>query len=139
MTSTQWTVYSGGTKRVQYSTVPGSAITAETVTVSGVVLSQKDTAGIVTTATRSYTANGMVLTQTDGRGNTNTTVTDKAGRALMVTDAAGNVTTTVYCDCCDQPATITDAQGNTTCYRYDLRGRKVAEWDIERLFQNQRK
>ena len=70
----------------------------------------------------------MVLTQTDGRGNTTTTVTDKAGRALMVTDAAGNVTTTIYCNCCDQPATITDAQGNTTCYRYDIRGRKVAEW-----------
>ena len=128
LTSTQWTEYSAGTKRLQYSTVPGSAITAETVTVDGVVRSQKDTAGITTTATRSYTANGMVLTQTDGRGNTTTTVTDKAGRALMVTDAAGNVTTTVYCDCCDQPATITDAQGNTTCYRYDIRGRKVAEW-----------
>ena len=98
------------------------------MTVSGVALSQKDTAGITTTATRSYTANGMVLTQTDGRGNTTTTVTDKAGRALMVTDAMGNVTTTVYCDCCDKPATITDAQGNTTCYRYDIRGRKVAEW-----------
>ena len=128
LTSTQWSEYSAGTKRVQYSTVPGSAITAETVTVSGVALSQKDTAGIVTTATRSYTANGMVLTQTDGRGNTTTTVTDKVGRTLLVTDAAGNVTTTVYCDCCDQPATITDAQGNTTCYRYDIRGRKVAEW-----------
>ena len=128
LTSTQWSEYSAGTKRLQYSTVPTSSITAETVTVSGVVRSQKDTAGITTTATRSYTANGMVLTQTDGRGNTTTTVTDKAGRALMVTDAAGNVTTTVYCDCCDQPATITDAQGNTTCYRYDIRGRKVAEW-----------
>ena len=128
LTSTTWSEYSAGTKRVQYSTMPTSSITAETVTVSGVALSQKDTAGITTTATRSYTANGMVLTQTDGRGNTTTTVTDKAGRALMVTDAAGNVTTTVYCDCCDQPATITDAQGNTTCYRYDLRGRKVAEW-----------
>ena len=128
LTSTQWTVYSAGTKRVQYSTVPTSSITAETVTVSGVVRSQKDTAGITTTVTRSYTANGMVLTQTDGRGNTTTTVTDKVGRTLLVTDAAGNVTTTVYCDCCDQPATITDAQGNTTCYRYDIRGRKVAEW-----------
>ena len=113
---------------MQYSTVPTSSITAETVTVDGVVRSQKDTAGITTTFTRSYTVNGMVLTQTDGRGNTTTTVADKAGRALMVTDAAGNVTTTVYCDCCDQPATVTDAQGNTTCYRYDLRGRKVAEW-----------
>ena len=40
LTSTQWTVYSGGTKRVQYSTEPGSSITAETVTVDGVVRSQ---------------------------------------------------------------------------------------------------
>ena len=77
------------------------------MTVDGFSISQKDTAGIVTTAARSYTANGMQLKQTDGRGNTTTTVTDKAGRALMVTDAAGNVTTTVYCDCCDQPASIT--------------------------------
>ena len=128
LTSTQWTEYSEHTKRVQYSTVPTSSITAKAVTVDGFALSQKDTAGVVTTFTRSYTVNGMVLTQTDGRGNTTTTVADKAGRALMVTDAAGNVTTTIYCDCCDQPATITDAQGNTTCYRYDKRGRKVAEW-----------
>ena len=122
----------------KYSTVPTSAITAKAVTVDGFALSQKDTAGVVTTFTRSYTANGMVLTQTDGRGNTTTTVADKAGRALMVTDAAssgqssegataeGNVTTTVYCDCCDQPATVTDAQGNTTCYRYDDAGNMVA-------------
>ncbi|MBR5522554.1 MAG: lipid II-degrading bacteriocin, partial [Akkermansia sp.] len=55
-------------------------------------------------------------------------VTDIAGRTLTVTDAAGNVTTTTYGPCCDQPATITDAQGNTSCYRYDERGRKVAEW-----------
>ena len=45
-------MYSGGTKRVQYSTAPGSAIAAETVTVDGVVRSQKDPAGITTTATR---------------------------------------------------------------------------------------
>ena len=58
LTSILWTEYSGGTKRVQYSTVPTSSITAETVTVDGVVLLQKDTAGITMTATRSYTADG---------------------------------------------------------------------------------
>ena len=58
LTSTRRTEYSGGTKRVQYSTVPTSSITAETVTVDGVVLLQKDTAGITMTATRSYTADG---------------------------------------------------------------------------------
>ena len=66
LTSTQWTEYSAGTKRLQYSTVPSSAITAETVTVDGVVVSQKETAG-----------------------NTTTTVTNKVGRALMVMVASG--------------------------------------------------
>ena len=50
--STQWTEYSENTKRIQYSAVPTSDITAETVTVGGFALSQKDTAGVVTTATR---------------------------------------------------------------------------------------
>ena len=61
LTSTQWTEYSENTKRIQYSAVPTSDITAETVMVDGFVLSQKDTAGVVTTATRSYTASGMLL------------------------------------------------------------------------------
>ena len=128
LTSTNWTGYNDGTKRIHYSTVPTSNITAETVMEDDFALMQKDTAGIVTTATRSYTAGGMVLAQTDGRGNTTTTVTDIAGRTLSVTDAAGNVTATAYDSAHDLPATITDAQGNTTCYRYDSRGRKVAEW-----------
>ena len=69
LTSTQWTEYSENTKRIQYSAVPTSDITAEAVTVVGFMLSQKDTAGVVTTTTRSYTASGMLLTQTDGRGS----------------------------------------------------------------------
>ncbi len=52
LTSAQWTEYSEHTKRVQYSTVPTSSITAKAVTVDGVALSQKDTAGITTTSSR---------------------------------------------------------------------------------------
>ena len=37
LTSTQWSEYSAGTKQVQYSTMPGSAITAETVTVDPII------------------------------------------------------------------------------------------------------
>ncbi|MEE1266351.1 MAG: hypothetical protein UHH87_08695, partial [Akkermansia sp.] len=129
LTSTQWSVYNTDTKRVRYSSVPTSDITAEAVTVDGFAVSQKDVYGIVTTATRRYTATGMELAHTDGRGNTTTTVTDIAGRSISVTDAAGNVTTTAYCACCDQPATVADAMGNVTNYRYDIRGRKVAEWE----------
>ena len=128
LTSFSWSEYSDNTKRTQYSLVPTSNITAEAVTVDGFAISQKDTAGIVTSAARSYTANGMLLTQTDGRGNTTTTISDIASRTTSVTDAAGNTTTTNYCTCCDQPTTVTDAQGNTTHYRYDERGRKIAEW-----------
>ena len=50
----QWTEYSEHTKRVQYSTVPTSAITAKAVTVDGSALSREDTAGVVTTFTRSH-------------------------------------------------------------------------------------
>ena len=51
LTSTQWSEYSENTKRIQYSAVPTSDVTAGAVTVDGFVLSQKDTAGVVTTAT----------------------------------------------------------------------------------------
>ena len=128
LTSAEWMVYNDGTKRTRYSSIPTSNITAETVIVDGFAFSQKDTAGIITSATRSYTVDGMVFTQTDGRGNTSTTVTDIAGRTLTVTDAAGYVTTTAYDTSHDLPVMITDAQGNTSCYRYDERGRKIAEW-----------
>jgi hypothetical protein len=37
LTSTQWSEYSENTKRIQYSSVPTSDITAEAVTVDGVV------------------------------------------------------------------------------------------------------
>ena len=43
LTSTQWSEYSAGTKRLQYSTVPSSAITAETVTVTPYIYNQMKT------------------------------------------------------------------------------------------------
>ena len=68
LTSTRRTEYSGGTKRVQYSTIPTSSITAETVTVDG-----------------------MVLTQTDGRGN-NGECDHMGRRAIKRVMVNGNVT-----------------------------------------------
>ena len=127
-TSTSWGEYSTGATRTQYSTIPGSALTAQTVSVDGFTTSSVDHAGITTSAARRYTASGIEYTQTDGRGNETTTRTDIAGRTISVIDAAGNTTTTAYCACCNVPAIITDPLGHTTCYRYDARGRKVAEW-----------
>ncbi len=108
--------------------MPTSNLTAETVTVDGFVVSQSDHAGITSTQTRQYTDSGITLTQTDGRENTTTTVADKLERTLTVTDAAGNVTATTYCVDSDNPSCNTNAQGKETHYRYDVRGRKVAEW-----------
>ncbi len=53
---------------------------------------------------------------------------DQAGRTISVTDAAGAITTTAYDIAHDQPSVVTDAMGNTSCYKYDHRGRKIAEW-----------
>ena len=65
MTSTQWVEYHVGTKRKSYNSLPTSNITAEAVTVDGIVLSQTDNAGVMVSHGRSYTANGMILTQTN--------------------------------------------------------------------------
>ena len=126
--STSWVVYSAPAKVTSYSTIPTSEITAESEAMDGFTLSQKDHAGIITASTRSYTATGMTLVQVDGRGNATTMVSDLAGRTVSVTDATNATTTTVYDANLDQPAVVTDAMGNTSCYKYDLRGRKIAEW-----------
>ncbi len=126
--SVSWTEYTAPTKMTSYSTVPTSEIMAESVSVDGFTLSQKDHAGIITTASRSYTATGMILVHVDGRGNATTSRTDLAGRTISVTDATGAMTTTVYNAALDLPALVTDAAGNTSCFKYDHRGRKIAEW-----------
>lgn len=125
---TAWTEYGTGAQRTQKNALPTSNITATTTVIDGFTTAQTDHAGVTTTQTRAFTAAGMTLTRTDGRGNATTTKTDIAGRTVSVTDAAGNTTTTAYCPCCDNPATVTDALGNTVHFKYDVRGRKIAEW-----------
>ena len=128
MTSAEWTEYAENTKRIQKSVIPSSSVTAQTVAADGLMLSQQNHAGITETAARAYTATGVTLTRTDGRGNTTTIRTDLAGRAVSVTDAAGNETVTQYDARFDLAAVVTDALGNTVCAGYDARGRKTAEW-----------
>lgn len=128
LTSAEWEEYAENAKRIQKSVVPTSNITSEAVMVDGVMLSQKDHAGVIFTASQSYTVAGMILTQTDARGNIATMQTDLAGRKVLVTDAAGNGTGFMYGQPLDQPTTVTDSLGNTVNYRYDGRGRKAAEW-----------
>ncbi len=126
--TTDWSVFTAPSKVTSFSTVPTSNITAEAISIDGFTLSQKDYAGIVTSASRSYTASGMTLVQIDGRGNATISVMDLAGRTISMTDAAGAITTTTYDIAHDKPSVVTDAMGNTSCYKYDHRGRKIAEW-----------
>ena len=126
--SVNWSEYTAPMKVTSFSAIPTSNITAESISIDGFTISQKNHVGIVTSATRSFTASGMTLVQVDGRGNATTTAMDQAGRTISVTDAAGAITSTVYDIIHDQPSVITDAMGNTSCYKYDHRGRKIAEW-----------
>ena len=144
--SMNWSAYSAPAKMTSYSSIPTSNITAEVVSVDGMPISEKDNVGIITSLAvqsftavvndktittsmyRRYTATGLEVKQRDGRGNVTTTITDIAGRTISVTDAIGATTTTVYDISHDQPSVITDAMGNTSCYKYDHRGRKIAEW-----------
>lgn len=126
--ATQWSEYGAGALRTQKSSIPTSDITAAATVIDGFIISQTDHAGVTATHTRAYTETGVIYANTDGRGNTTTTKTDLAGRTISVTDAAGNTTTTAYDSFFDQPAVVTNALGKTTCYSYDLRGRKTAEY-----------
>ena len=126
--SVSWSEYTAAAKVTSFSNIPTSEITAEAINFDGFTITQKDHVGIVTSATRSYTASGMTLVQIDGRGNATTSAMDLAGRTISVTDAVGAITTTVYDIAHNQPSVITDSMGNTSCYKYDLRGRKIAEW-----------
>ena len=125
--------YAGAARRIRYSHVPESNTAARTVLVDGFAVSQTSHAGQVSRQTRTHTAEGMVLRQTDPRGNTTVTQSDIAGRTVKTTDAMGNATTIAYGLCCDNPVTIIDAKAGVTCYSYDVRGRKTAEYGAAAL------
>ena len=130
LTSTQSVAYTNDNSmaRLHTETIPTSTLAATARVVDGFVTTQTDHQGITGSFTRAYTATGITQTATDGRGNTTTGHTDLAGRSISSTDAAGNTTATVYDAAFDAPSVVTNAQGKTACYKYDLRGRKVAEW-----------
>ena len=126
--STRWTEHTAPAKRTQFSSIPTSDIIAEAIIIDGFTISQVNYAGIHSSQQRSFTSSGIVLKQTDARGNITTIETDLVGRTIRTTDAQGNITTTTYPSSCDTPACITNALGDTTCYSYDIRGRKTAEY-----------
>lgn len=126
--SETWTEYTGAAQRTTFNRIPTSSITATSIATDGWICEETDTTGIRTTRTRRYTPSGMVWTETDDRSNTTTIQTDIAEREIRRTDSAGAVTSMEYDPNFDQVSRATDALGNTVCYAYDIRGRKVVEF-----------
>ena len=129
-TSTRTVAYDAQSSvtRLHTETIPTSNLPATATVVDGFTTSQTDHSGVTATYTRAFTSSGMTQTSTDGRGNTMTTLSDLADRIVCTTEAVNNTTTTTYDSYFDLPSVVTNAQGKTTCYKYDLRGRKIAEW-----------
>lgn len=123
-----WTEYNGAASRKVQRTIPSSSLTAETLVTDGFTVSQKDHAGVTTTWSHVYTATGSTIIQTDGRSNAMMEKKDIAGRTIQVTDAAGHITSITYDLPTGQPSVLTNALGKTTCYKYDIYGRKTAEY-----------
>ena len=144
--SVSWSEYTAPAKVTSFSTIPTSNITAESISMDGVVLSQKDHAGVTSGLEvqmletqvggelirsyfyRRFFSFGTETRQRDGRGNVTILRSDIAGRTTGVSDASGAVTTTFYDSEHDAPTMVMDDRGNTSCYKYDALGRKVAEW-----------
>ncbi|OCA02740.1 RHS repeat protein [Akkermansia glycaniphila] len=124
----QWTEYGTGTERIQKAQIPTSDTIATVHMTDGFVTAQTDHQSVSGSFTRTFKAEGIVQTQTDARGNVTTAETDIAGRTVKITDAAGNVQAIAYDPATGQASVLTDALGKQTCYAYDQRGRKTAEW-----------
>ncbi|MCR5184122.1 MAG: hypothetical protein K6B46_05450 [Opitutales bacterium] len=62
------------------------------------------------------------LTTTNARGNATVVEQNALGWTTKTTDPADNVTATAYDLGHGKPSCVTDAQGKTHCYAYDLRG-----------------
>ena len=123
-----WTEYSTSAKRIIKRQTPASNTMAEDVLIDGFLISGTDLAGVATTHARIYTEHGLTLINTDVRGNATILEQDVAGRSVKVTNAMGGVTTTSYDPATGKPSFVTDALGNTVCFSYDCRGRKIAEY-----------
>ncbi|GAB3998747.1 hypothetical protein GCM10029992_25430 [Glycomyces albus] len=89
------------------------------------------TADYVTTAETTYDSFGRALTVTDAAGNTTTTAyTDTAGRntSNTVTNPLGHATATVFDPIRHLPTAVTDPNDQTTEQVYDALGRVTEVW-----------
>ncbi len=95
--SMNWAEYTAPAKVTSFSSVPGSNIIAEVVTVDGFTLSQTDNSGVTTTNGRSYHNDSGLKTAKTYADNTSVVKTyDAYNRVLTETDARGKVKANTY-------------------------------------------
>jgi RHS repeat-associated protein len=111
------------------------AITRYEYNAKSQVIKVTDPQGNATTYT--YDLSGNKTSQTDANGNTTKYDYNYKGQLIKTIDALGNGTSYTYsgtgCASCgggtDKITALTDANGNSTGYRYDLAGKLVNETD----------
>ena len=107
---------------------PASDVASTSLEVDGFIVSQTDFSGLARSFTRSYTSSGIVYTDTDARGNTATMKADIAGRTIEEANADGSFVVAQYGSHGDDPVRVETGSGLVACYKFDIRGRKVAEY-----------
>lgn len=127
-TYTQWTEYREGTLRQSYDQDPRSIYLAQSKIGDGFVFSSTDFSNITRTQSRHYTSTGIIFKSIDSRKNETQSHYDIAQRLTLYIDALGNKTSYTYDPLSVQLKSITNADGKTSNYRYDQRGRKIAEY-----------
>lgn len=107
---------------------PASDVASTSLEVDGFIVSQTDFSGLARSFARSYTSSGIVYTDTDPRGNTATMKADIAGRTIEEANADGSFVVAQYGSHGDDPVRVETGSGLVACYKFDIRGRKVAEY-----------
>jgi YD repeat-containing protein len=121
-----WTTIDRDNKTVTQTTdTPDSTVDAVTVTVNGLLTSQKTAQNL--TYTYTYDALGRRTGVTDPRTGTSTTAyfasgTGKTGKVQSQTNANGNTTTFDYDPATGRRIKVTNALGKDTIYTYNSRG-----------------
>jgi RHS repeat-associated protein len=135
---------SGATQRMEYDASgrmikqidPQGGATTFEYDARGNLIKSVDPLGNVSAAT--YDANGRKTSATDANGNTTRYETNAQGQVIKTIDALGYVTTYAYggsagCSSCsggvDKLTALTDANGHTTVFAYDVLGRLSEETD----------
>ena len=124
-----WSTYGEGPIRYKFLKKEECTNTSEMTIVDNFAISSRDEKGGLLLFTRNYTETGSSVLIKDGHGNNHTKIFDILDRLISEVDSSGRQLLSISYDSdFNQPSHIVDIQGNDVYYKYDNRGRKIAEW-----------